>query len=444
MKRFFSLFMESHKSILTSLMFLFFPTHDSTVYWFIAQYLTITISFYFFAYYLAHQNKLYLSFIFALLGSFVSYGSVPIALSLTLLFMLKNEFKKSMVLLIPNILYIIYYVYITKFLLVGTARLHENDLLTILKNYVLQVGTFIDSSIGLSFLLKNYYAVGELTIVSALIGVLIIILFYKYNIPKKEKVDKHLLFALVFMTFSSFGMFALTGYYPQISFNLGNRVTIYGALLVSFAIVMYLMNSKKTSTFIFAIFIFVVLGVSDHWKAWNKQQQQLIVNISNNAELETMDINKQLFVSYNQYSKLGDLSHIEFFAEGIPVHFFRLATKRQYKVSTLNDRFVCRDDVLLDKKYNNSILLDDVVYVYDSKLNDLLKIDKKNMQKYIEHLPKNNRHWIQFLDQSNFIMRIVLGIMPRLGSVLNRVGSPPSCGHPLITRYSGGLEWGPG
>jgi len=31
-----------------------------------------------------------------------------------------------------------------------------------------------------------------------------------------------------------------------------------------------------------------------------------------------------------------------------------------------------------------------------------------------------------------------------LGSVLNRVGSPPSCGHPLITRYSGGLEWGPG
>jgi len=30
------------------------------------------------------------------------------------------------------------------------------------------------------------------------------------------------------------------------------------------------------------------------------------------------------------------------------------------------------------------------------------------------------------------------------GSVLNRVGSPPSCGHPLITRYSGGLEWGSG
>jgi len=31
-----------------------------------------------------------------------------------------------------------------------------------------------------------------------------------------------------------------------------------------------------------------------------------------------------------------------------------------------------------------------------------------------------------------------------IGSVLNRVGSPPSCGHPLITRYSGGLEWGSG
>jgi len=42
------------------------------------------------------------------------------------------------------------------------------------------------------------------------------------------------------------------------------------------------------------------------------------------------------------------------------------------------------------------------------------------------------------------IVECLEAIANKKGSVLNRVGSPPSCGHPLITRYSGGLEWGPG
>jgi len=46
-----------------------------------------------------------------------------------------------------------------------------------------------------------------------------------------------------------------------------------------------------------------------------------------------------------------------------------------------------------------------------------------------------------FEDFLNYIEEFEVNIN---GSVLNRVGSPPSCGHPLITRYSGGLEWGPG
>jgi len=44
----------------------------------------------------------------------------------------------------------------------------------------------------------------------------------------------------------------------------------------------------------------------------------------------------------------------------------------------------------------------------------------------------------------NAIKRDIVRVSYYSGSVLNRVGSPPSCGHPLITRYSGGLEWGPG
>jgi hypothetical protein len=81
-EKFFSIFLHKHKSILISLIFIFFPIHDSTTYWFLAQYLTLTIAFYLFAYYLVSKNRIVYGFTFALLASFVSYGSTPIAIGL--------------------------------------------------------------------------------------------------------------------------------------------------------------------------------------------------------------------------------------------------------------------------------------------------------------------------------------------------------------------------
>ena len=414
LEKFFSIFVHKHKSILISLIFIFFPIHDSTTYWFLAQYLTLTISFYLFAYYLAHNNKLYMAFVFALMASFVSYGSTPIALGLFLLFLLNKEFKKSYVIILPNIIYMIYYIYLTKVLKIGTVRLNDTDLIQIVKQYILQVGTFLDSSIGPSFWLKLFYSITQLTFLSIFIGVSLTILFYKFYQPKKETISKLLLISLIIMLLLAFGIFALTGYYPQIAFNLGNRVTIFGSLLVSYLVVLLLMNNKNIATIIFSLFIFTTLGLSDHWKAWNKTQLKIIDNISKNNDLKEFDRSNQLFVSYNQFSKLGDISHIEFFAEGISSTIFKLSTKESYKVSPLNRRFYLKDSNIIDKKYGTKINIEKVIYVYDSHTDKLLEIKKENIQEYINSLPKDNRHWVQLLSKDNFIMKIVLKLMPRL------------------------------
>jgi len=417
-KKFFSLFISPQKSLLVSFLFIYFPTHDSSTYWFLAQYLMLTISFYMFAYYLAENNKLALSFIFAFLASFVSYGSTPVAVSLFLLFLLQKEYKKSILILIPNLLYIVYYIYLTKFLMIGTARLHDTNFIVIIKQYILQMGTFLDSSIGPSFWFKIYFAFHSLTVVSIVVGIFCVILFYQYYKPKKEKLNKVLLVSLLTMTCLAFGIFALTGFYPQLVFNLGNRVSIYGALLLVFLIVMLLMNDKKYATIIFSISIFTILGISDHWKEWNKVQLQILKNITLNKDIKKFDRTKQLFVTYNQFSKFGIISHIEFFTEGIPNQIFKLATKKTYKVSTLNGRFYYKNNQIIDRKYNFKIEVKDDINVYDSKRDVLLVIKKENIQEYINNLPKDNRHWLQLLDKDNFIMKIVLKLMPRLEYVL--------------------------
>ncbi|PLY10481.1 MAG: hypothetical protein C0626_05760 [Arcobacter sp.] len=408
-------YMKSSKAFLFSLIFILFPIHDATNYWTVGQYLIITLAFVMLSHRLIHKDKNIKGFLIGLLGSFSGYASPPFVFGLSIIFLLNKQYKKFITFLLPQIIYIIYYLVISKVFNTQTIKGSSDfSIVSLIKQFILQVGTFIDASIGPSFWLKIYYSIMQLTLFSMIIGVVLVILFYKYYKIEKEKTNKQLLIVLALVVLFAFGMFALTGMYPQIAFNLGNRVTIYGSLLISFLVVMLLMNNKKSATVVFSIFIFSSLGISNHWKMWNKTQLQVINNIKTNKDIQKFDRTKQLFVTYNQYSKLGDLSHIEFFAQGMATHIFKFATKEDYKVSTLNRRFVYRNSYLLDKKYGTKIDIDDTVYVYDSKLNELVEIKKEDIQEYIDTLPMDNRHWVQLLNKDNFIMKIVLKLMPRL------------------------------
>ena len=417
--KFFAIYLEKKYAYLVSFTFLFFPSHDSTAYWFMVEYLALSFGLYLYAFYLAYKNRLVPAFIFALLGSFISYGSPPIAASLFLLFLLHKSVKKALIILVPNIIYSVYYIYISKVASIGTDKIVDNMGMTaLLKNYVMQVFSFADATLGPSMWLKIFYSFGQISVVSAVIALILIVLYYKNYKGNPPGYDRRLIASFFILTLASFGVFSLTGRYPQICFNLGNRVTIFGSLLLSYLIVL-LPLPHKIRTFIYAMVIFTVFGVSDHWKNWNIHQEHVIANIRNNQDLKTYSDKKMVYVSGNQYSKYGPLSHIEFLSEGYVVApVFQLAVNNpKLAVDVINKRHKFMDGSLVDMKYDVKASVSGHINVYDSETNTLSRIPAGKIKDYISSLPDEKRHWIQMLKNEG-IKKFLLRINPRIKYIL--------------------------
>ena len=415
--RFFSIFLKPFNALMVSAIFLLFPSHDSTVYFLQNYYLTLSIAFYLYSYYLAHRNKLKLAFIFAILGSFISYGSFPVALALFILFLLHKEYKKGAIIFIPDIIYSCYYIVVTTIMGLGTPRVLEtSSLIDLIKQFILQIATFCDAVFGPSIWLKIYFAFFQLSVPSLIIGVVVTIIFYKTYEDIYDRYNPKLLKSFVVLTIGAFVIFAVTGRYPQLAFNLGNRTTIFGSLLISYLLILIPVN-KKWKTLAFAVFIFTVLGISDHWKNCDFQQQQVIKNIINNEDLKDYTAKRVIYVSGNQYSKYGPISHIEFLSETwVPQSIFNLAFKKDIYAVTINKRHVYEDGYLIDTKYNTKAEVNDYINVYDSGNDRLLTLNVEEINSYIDSLPPENRHWIMLSDNRliRFARTLVLKLMPRL------------------------------
>jgi len=415
--KFFRIFLKPYNAILVSLVFLLFPSHDTTIYFFQNFYLTLSFSFYLYSYYCAHNNRLLLAFVFAILGSFISYGSFPVALALFILFLLHKEYKKGAIIFIPNIIYSCYYIVVTTIMGLGTPRVLEtSSLIDLIKQFILQIATFCDAVFGPSIWLKIYFAFFQLSVPSLIIGVVVTIIFYKTYEDIYDRYNPKLLKSFVVLTIGAFVIFAVTGRYPQLAFNLGNRTTIFGSLLISYLLVLIPVN-KKWKTLAFAVFIFTVLGISDHWKNCDFQQQQVIKNIINNEDLKDYTAKRVIYVSGNQYSKYGPISHIEFLSENwVPQSIFNLALKKDIYAVTINKRHVYEDGYLIDTKYNTKAEVNDYINVYDSGNDRLLTLNVEEINSYIDSLPPENRHWIMLSDNRliRFAKTLVLKLMPRL------------------------------
>ena len=173
------------------------------------------------------------------------------------------------------------------------------------------------------------------------------------------------------------------------------------------------------STIVLSLLIFSVLGISDHWKKWNIEKQRIFHNISGNHLLNYFPIDKHFFVSYNQYSMIGNICHIEFFPDTENARsIFKLATGNDYNVSPLNRRFIYDGDMISDTKFGDQYVVDEFIYVYDSENDELITVFKEDIYDYLRNLPIDFRHWIQFLDKDNWISRVVLRLMPRLDYIL--------------------------
>jgi hypothetical protein len=203
------------------------------------------------------------------------------------------------------------------------------------------------------------------------------------------------------------------------TFNLGNRVTTFGCLLLSLIIIRFLLNNRYCATLVLSLIIFSVLGISDHWKEWHNSKKRIIYNISENVDINNFSIESQLFVSYNHYSKIKTMNHIEFFPDVPNVRaIFKLATGKDYNVSPLNNRFYFDGHRIVDKKLGDQYFVGEFINIYDSENDELLTVAKKNITEYLSNLPMDYRHWVQLLDKENLIRIMVLKLMPRLEYIL--------------------------
>ncbi|HEB41653.1 MAG TPA: hypothetical protein ENI08_01365, partial [Candidatus Dependentiae bacterium] len=378
--KFFSVFLNESSALTASFLFVFFPTHDSTNYFYLAQYLLLCFSFYLFAYYLAYKDQLIPAGIFATLASFISYGSPPVAFFLFILCLFKKYYKKAFVLLAPNIAFTFYYIVTSKIMAVSISRLPAKlHFKSLLKQFVFQIGSFIDAIIGPSFFLKVWYSILENSGTSIMLAVLFVVGYIMISKSIKQEnqqnnVNKKLFAALIVLTLTSLAMFAVTGYYPQMAFNLGNRVTIYGSLLAAYLLVT-IPVPQNVRRVVLLIFLVAIVGISAHWKQWNQHQMYVIDNIRKNKELASYDGAEPIYVSGNQYSRMGPFTHIEFLSEHFVVDsIFKLVGYEKLSARSLNKRFVYENGAIIDKKYNDEHPVGGTVMVYNSESDQLLAI----------------------------------------------------------------------
>jgi hypothetical protein len=415
--RFFLLFCAPRQALMLGFLFVFLPLHDAATFWLTGLYLVLSFSCYLFAYVQGAAGRYRWAILFAALGSFSSYGSPPIAFGLALLALMQRRLGHAAALLVPNLIYILYYLVTSLVLKSGTPRLTGDiSLVALGMQMLLQLATFVDSAVGPSGLAKLYFSIASLDslgLVLGLFGAIALPLFVAGE--ARFAVDRRLLVAATAVLFGSFGMFALTGLYPQLAFNLGDRIMIYGGFfLVCLMAVARLPRWVEMGTVL--VLCLAISGVSSHWKRWNQSVERVAANIRAQEGFRTLAAGTRLYISGHQYSKLGPYSHIEFFTADYVVQTFfmlQLGSNIPFRAMSFNRRLVFEEDILRDRKYGDSAPVAGGIWLYDSERNTLEWITSAEISARLRSLPDETRHWTQQLGDGWLKTRL-LEAVPRL------------------------------
>jgi hypothetical protein len=414
--KFFQDYLSKDRAFLASILFILYPLHDTTAYWYMTNPYIFIPSILLYSHHLIRKNKIQLGFPILTLGAFSYYVSLPYVFGLAAIFVFEKRFKKAMVFAIPGLFYIAYYFWI-KLNFPGVERRISSDLSIIdfTKQMLVQILSFIESSIGLSYWLKVLFSISSISLVSIVI-VAFIALYSILKVPclsAKNSIPKSLYLGIISILILSFGMFALTGLYSHSAFNLGNRATVYGSLLIALLLSTLLPANKKSVIFLLLIFIMPVFGLSDHWKSWNSNQKAIIENIQNNQELKEIERDSTLIVTGNIYSKLGLFSHIEFFSMPWNVDTIFKESVRSENIVALTPYIILKDNYLIDPKFGGRYSLLNKLYVYNSKQNSVEEIYASDVPQLISKQPRIVRHWVQ-LFKDTWIQDSIVRLSPRL------------------------------
>lgn len=416
--RFFGCFVPPLRALLLGFLFVFLPLHDAAVYSLTNLYLVLSFCAFLLAYALVEKDKFAVAAIFAAAGSFTSYGSPPIAIGLAALALLRGKgTRAAAALLIPNIVYVAYYLTTSLVLKAGTQRLTgDAGLMPLLKNLVLQAVTFLDASVGPSAWAKIYYSIASLSLVASCVVMLAsAAAIWALTRDSRSRTDPRLLMAAAVVLAGSLGMFALTGLYPQLAFSLGDRVMIYGSffLVCCFAV---LPLPRWLEAALASVAIFAIAGIATHWKDWRREVDKVAAGIAANTDLGKLPAGAQLYVSGHQYSRLGPYCHIDFFtADYVVQTFFKLryGETQKLKLVSFNRRLVLENGALRDRKYGDVRPVDDAIWLYNSDRGRLERVAVADLPPRLAALPDEVRHWTQTLTDGP-LRTMLLKAVPRL------------------------------
>jgi hypothetical protein len=409
-------YLPASRALMATLLFLLYPIHDATVYWTATLVYALTPAVLMYSHYLIRHDRYAAGMATGLFGSFITYASPPYVFGLGLIFLAERAYKKAILFIAPGIIYLGYYFSVSRIQGASSGRISPDLTPSIfLKQYLVQVGSFFDAAVGPSFWLKIWYSASSITILSIVVLTVVLTIFWKWFKPDTQPIPRSLLLGLVAVLLLAFAMFALTGYYPQMAFNLGNRVMVYAALTLAFGLAM-LPFGRMGHGVIAGVMLVSVLGLSDHWKAWNERQQQVFSAVRENADINALQSGDVLLVAGHAYSRLGPFAHIEFMSENyMAVALIRHALGREpnFRIHSINRRYRVQDVELVDSKYGERIRLPDRVAVYDAERNSLTHLPVTRLNAYLAALPSDNRHWAQLLGDGR-LRTTLLMLMPRL------------------------------
>jgi len=415
--RFFQLFCAPRRALLLAFLFVFLPLYDAATFWLTGLYLVLSFSCYLFAYVQGAAGRYGWAILFALLGSFSSYGSPPVALGLTALALLRGRRKHAAALFVPNLIYVAYYLATSLMLKAGTQRLTGDfSLAALIKQFLLQVATFLDAAVGPSAWAKLYYSILSLDGLGLGVGLAVSIALLRFvSGEQRIAVDRRLLATALLILVGSFGMFALTGLYPQLAFSLGDRVMIYGGFfLISLLAAVRLPRLVEMA--VVTVLCFAITGVSIHWKHWHQTVTRVAANIRVHEGLRTLAAGSRLYVSGHQYSRLGPYCHIDFFTADYVVQTFftlQLGGHIPFRAVSFNRRLIFESGSLRDRKYGDSAPVVDGIWLYDSERNALEWVVAADISTRLLSLPDETRHWTQQLGDGWLKTRL-LEAVPRL------------------------------
>ena len=410
LRHFLKTYFSNKQSWVISFLIIFYPIHDSTVYWFNGQYFNFSCIWLILGFCLIERNRLYLGSFVNTLGAFWSYASPPFGAALSGIYLYRKDYKKAFIFFTPHLVYFIHYSLIS-FFDPKSTRFSDSAIMSKIKYVIIQFITFLDVQIGPSFFSKIFYSILENSLFSFFIGV--IIFFVLYDKENKIKIKKEFLFFTLILCVASLLMFASTGRYFQMSFNLGNRVTFYSSFLTT---VLFLWVGSRIKLYPLFLFILVIsiTGISHHWTEWSLKQQEVFSKIKESNTLKNSKSLDNLIVEGAQFSQMGPFSHIEFLAEDLGHFLVKSIYDQKFKnVHPLVNHLEVKEKSIRNKKYDSLFYFNKDIFVYNIKTDKIKPMKSEQFKDYIKKAKVHKRHWIQFLDDG-FLKKLIIKLVPRV------------------------------